>query len=53
MRGATVTIVAADHDGMFEISDADEKALLESIGQADRGETITPEDLFRQPSKRT
>lgn len=52
-EGATVTVVASDHDETFELVEADERALLESIGQADRGETVTPEDLFRQLSKRT
>lgn len=48
-EGSTVTILAfegAKDDGFF-LGPTEETALLEAIGQADRGEVISGDDLLR------
>ena len=46
-EGATVTILAPESDETFELTPDDEAKLLESIAEADRGETVSAESLVR------
>lgn len=45
-EGATVTVLAPDGSEEFELSPMDEEALLEAIGEADRGEVIKARDVL-------
>ena len=47
-EGAEVTILALDGEESFEVDGELEAVLLESIGQADRGEIISGEQLLRE-----
>lgn len=40
-EGSVVTVVLREDDDTFEVSPEDERALLEAIAQADRGEVIS------------
>ena len=46
-EGSDVTVLARDSEESFEVDGELETVLLESIAQADRGETIPAEDLLR------
>jgi hypothetical protein len=45
-EGATVTILTQEPDEEVHLSPEEETALLEAIAEADRGETISAEELF-------
>lgn len=45
--GAVVTVLAREADETFELDDAAEAELLESIAEADRGETVPAEEVLR------
>ena len=45
-EGSTVTILTTEPDGEVYLSSEEEEALLESMAEADRGETISAEELF-------
>ena len=47
-EGAEVTLLALDGEETFEVDAELEAVLLESIAQADRGETIPGEQLLRE-----
>ena len=47
-EGAVVTVVARDDDDTFDVSPDEERALLEAIAQADRGEVISWGELREQ-----
>jgi len=47
-EGTEVTLLALDGEETFEIDQELKAVLLESIAQADRGETISAEDLLRE-----
>jgi hypothetical protein len=47
-EGSVVTVVASEDDETFEVSPEDERALLEAIAQADRGQVISWEELREQ-----
>ncbi len=47
-EGAVVTIVAREGDETFEVSSEDERALLEAIAQADRGQVVSWKELREQ-----
>ncbi len=47
-EGAIVTIVAREVDETFEVPPELEVELLESIAQADRGETISADELLER-----
>lgn len=51
-EGSVVTVLAPDSSGEVFLDADDEAALLESIAQAERGETISPEELFARLDKR-
>ncbi len=44
-EGAEVTVLCADEPS-FELSGDDEAALLEAMGEADRGETLDATDVL-------
>lgn len=45
-EGSTVTILTLDPEDEVYLSAEEEEALLESMAEADRGETISAEELF-------
>ena len=45
--GSVVTVLARDADETFELDAEAEQALLESIAEADRHETVTADQVFR------
>jgi hypothetical protein len=47
-EGSVVTVVAREDDETFEVTPEEERALLEAIAQADRGEVISWEALREQ-----
>ena len=47
-EGAVVTVVARDDDDTFEVSPEEERALLDAIAQADRGQVVSWEILREQ-----
>lgn len=44
-EGSVVTVVARDDEQTFEVSAEEERALLEAIAQADRGQVVSWEVL--------
>lgn len=44
--GETIVVLARETDPVVELSPQDEADLLASIAEADRGETISAEELF-------
>lgn len=46
--GAVVTIIAHDTEDTFEVPPELEEELLESIAQADRGETISADEVIER-----
>jgi hypothetical protein len=51
-EGAEVTLLALDGEETFEVDAELEAVLLESIAQAERGETIAAADLLREMRSR-
>jgi hypothetical protein len=51
-EGSVVTVLTPDSSDEVVLDADDEAALLEAIAEADRGETISPEELFARLSKR-
>ncbi len=47
-EGSRVTVIAEASAGSFELGTADENELLESIAEADRGETISAAELLQR-----
>lgn len=47
-EGSRVTVIAEPSTETVEVSAADEDELLESIAEADRGETISAADLLQR-----
>ena len=47
-EGSVVTVVAREDDETFEVSLEEERALLEAIAQADRGQVVSWEELREQ-----
>ena len=47
-EGAVVTMLARDADETFEVPPELEAELLESVAQADRGETISAEEMLER-----
>ena len=47
-EGSVVTVVAREDDETFEVSPEEERALLEAIAQADRGQVVSWEELREQ-----
>jgi hypothetical protein len=51
--GSIVTILAKDADETFELDAVAERALLESIAEADRGETVAADTRIASPPSRS
>ena len=51
-EGAVVTVFTPDAAGEVFLDAADEVALLEAVAEAERGETISPEELFARMDNR-
>jgi hypothetical protein len=47
-EGSVVTVVARDEDDGFDLSREEERALLEAMAQADRGQVVSWEALREQ-----
>jgi hypothetical protein len=47
-EGSVVTVVAREDDETFDVSPEEERALLEAIAQADRGQVVSWEVLREQ-----
>ena len=47
-EGSVVTVVAREEAETFEVSPGEERALLEAIAQADRGQVVSWEALREQ-----
>ena len=47
-EGSVVTVLAREDDETFEVSAEEERALLEAIAQADRGQVVSWEELRDQ-----
>lgn len=45
-EGAEVTVIAKDGDSGFDLTPAEEAELREAIMEAERGQTISVEELF-------
>ena len=51
-EGESVTVLARDGENGFTLSPEDEAELLLSIAEADRGETISAEELLAKLARR-
>jgi hypothetical protein len=51
-EGAVVTVVLRDDDETFDVSPEEERALLDAIAQADRGQVVSWE-VLREQLRRT
>lgn len=51
-EGSVVTVLTPDAGGEILLDAADEAALLEAIAEAQRGDTISPEELFARLDRR-
>ncbi|MCC6197723.1 MAG: hypothetical protein IT518_25010 [Burkholderiales bacterium] len=51
-EGALVTVLANDDDGSFELTPEQEADLILSIAEADRGETVTAEEVLAKLARR-
>jgi len=47
-EGSVVTVVARDDEETFDVSPDEERALLQAIAQADRGQVVSWEELREQ-----
>jgi hypothetical protein len=52
-EGSTVTVLTPDATGAVHLTSAEEAELLEAIAEADRGETISAEELFARLERNT
>lgn len=50
-EGTTVTVIAAEGDEVFELTPADEAALLASIAEADSSELVDATELLADLSR--
>jgi hypothetical protein len=51
-EGASVTVLARDGEGGFTLSPEEEAELLLSIAEADRGETVSAEEVLEKLARR-
>jgi hypothetical protein len=51
-EGATVTVLACESDEPFEVTPEMEAALLESMDEAERGDTVSSDDLLSKLCRR-
>jgi hypothetical protein len=52
-EGSTVTVLTPDATGAVRLTSAEEAELLEAIAEADRGETISADELFARLERNT
>ncbi len=45
-EGAVVTVISSEESGAFRLDPGEEQALLASIAEADRGETVSGEEVI-------
>jgi hypothetical protein len=50
-EGSRVTVIADEREAPFELTAEQNAELAESIAEADRGEVISAEELFRRLSR--
>jgi len=51
-EGSSVTVVAPENGEVFDLSPADEAALLAAIDEAERGDVVDGDQLLRDLGKR-
>jgi len=51
-EGTSVTVLGKDDDGGFELTPEQEADLLLSIAEAERGETVTAEEVLARLARR-
>jgi len=51
-EGVTVTVISQEPSHSVRLSPEDEAALLEAMAQAERGETVSAEELFELLDRR-
>jgi hypothetical protein len=51
-EGTAVTVLAKDDEGGFDLTPEQEAELLLSIAEADRGETVSAEDVLTRLARR-
>ena len=51
-EGTSVTVLAKDEDGGFDLTPEQEAELLLSIAEADRGETVPAEEVLANLARR-
>ena len=51
-EGASVTVLAKDDEGGFTLTPEEEAELLLSIAEADRGETVSAEEVLAKLARR-
>ena len=51
-EGASVTVLANDDDGSFDLTPGQEQELLLSIAGADRGETVSAQEVLAKLARR-
>jgi phosphoribosyl-ATP pyrophosphohydrolase len=51
-EGTSVTVLAKDDDGVFELTSEQEADLLLSIAEAERGETVSAEEVLAKLARR-
>ena len=51
-EGTSVTVLAKDDDGSFDLTPEQEAELLLSIAEADRGETVSAEEVLAKLARR-
>ncbi|HEX6793353.1 MAG TPA: hypothetical protein VF304_05820 [Casimicrobiaceae bacterium] len=51
-EGTSVTVLAADDESHFELTPDQERELILSIAEADRGETVSAEEVLAKLARR-
>ena len=51
-EGTSVTVLAADDEGSFDLTPDQERELLLSIAEADRGETVSADEVLAKLARR-
>jgi len=51
-EGTSVTVLATDDEADFELTPEQEAELMLSIAEADRGETVSAEEVFAKLARR-
>ena len=51
-EGTSVTVLARDDDGVFDLTPEQEAELLLSIAEADRGDTVPAEEVLAKLARR-